>query len=300
MIRKFDNFLIGLLWLLSVTLATTFWMNINYGFNVLSTAHWAYLSELQASRTQVKFDFYISLIVALAVGIVGLYILIRPRFRKIPTLHAPLSMPPTQSPEQQATTPIISSGVPQPAPQPVTPARPMPPAAMMSRQITPPPTATATRIFTPPTPKVAPPALEIQNNNSEIKNIFESLGYAIKPTKKIGKVVNPVVTLGYDSTVWIVSSDVSVDDMRDAIQTIISIFDDTLGDTANDLTVRGCIINTSEQSDNTDLITTFHDLDEFRKFMNDIPNTKPDDFDSDLFDAISTYISTVTNYIGKE
>lgn len=300
MIRKFDNFLIGLLWLLSVTLATTFWMNINYGFNVLSSAHWAYLSELQASRAQVKFDFYISLIVALAVGIIGLYILIRPRFRKIPTLHTSVSMPPAQSPEPNPT-PIAETPAPAPAPtpQPIAPARPMPPATMVLRPTTPPP-ASITHTFTPPKQKVAPPALEVQKDNSEIKNIFESLGYIVKPAKKIGKLVNPTVALGYDSTVWISDSDVSVDDMRDAIQTIVAIFDDTLGDTANDLTVRGCLVNTTEQSDNPDLIMTFHDLDEFRKFMNDIPNNKPDDFDSDLFDAISTYISTVTNYIGKE
>ena len=41
-------------------------------------------------------------------------------------------------------------------------------------------------------------------------------------------------------------------------------------------------------------------MDALKQFISEHPNTKPDDFDSDLFDAISTYISTVMNYIGKE
>ena len=34
--------------------------------------------------------------------------------------------------------------------------------------------------------------------------------------------------------------------------------------------------------------------------MNAHQNTKTEDYDPELFDAISTYISTVTNYIGKQ
>ena len=50
----------------------------------------------------------------------------------------------------------------------------------------------------------------------------------------------------------------------------------------------------------TDLVLTFKTIDEFRKFMNEHQNNKPEDFDSELFDAVSTYISTVMNYIGKQ
>lgn len=299
MIRKFDNFLIGLLWLLSVVLATTFWMNINYGFNILSAAHWAYLSELQASRTQIKFDFYVSLIVAFVIGLVGLYILVRPRFRKLPIAQPEMNLHPRESVEQKFETPIQESRT-EPEPQiqapVIAPVRPISPSGVAYKK------PNIAPIYTPPVKNVVPPIQSIQkpNDNSEIQKIFESGDYVVKPCKKIGKIIGPVVALGYDNTVWISALDVSVDDMRDAIQTMIAVFDDTLGDTASDLSVRGCVINTSEQSDNPDLISTFKNTDEFKSFISGTPNEKPEDFDASLFDAISTYISTVTNYIGKE
>ena len=295
MIRKLDNFLLGLLWLLSVALATTFWMNINYGFNILSAAHWAYLSELQASRAQVKFDFYISLIVALAVGIVGLYILIRPRFRTLPILQPQITPPSSEPISQNPATPVVQT-----PPQATAPARPISPSGIIQRQS--PTSKVLQKTFTPPTKTVVPVAPKIQqpSHDSEIQAIFESEDYVLKPSKKIDRIVTPIVALGYDNSVWICTSGASVDDMRDAIQTVIMVLDDTLGNTADDLSVRGCIVNTDEESDNPDLILTFHNINEFREFMSKTPNNKPDDFDSDLFDAISTYISTLINYIGKK
>lgn len=125
-------------------------------------------------------------------------------------------------------------------------------------------------------------------------------GYIIKPCTRIGKLIKPVVALSYDQTIWVCSENVSGADVLDALQTLIAVFDDTLGDTANDLTVRGCIINSPDSAENSELITTFGTTDEFQEFMTNHPNIKPADYDQDLFDAISTYIGTVTNYIGKQ
>ena len=122
----------------------------------------------------------------------------------------------------------------------------------------------------------------------------------IKPCRKIGKIVAPVVALGYDNTLWLGASNVTLADMQDAIQTLIALFDDTLGDTAEDIIIHGCIVGGTEKSQNPDLISTFATPDELKQFMKEHQNIKPDDFDNDLFDAISTYISTVMNYIGKE
>ena len=264
MTRKFDNFLIGLLWLLSIMLATTFWMNIKYGFNILSAAHWAYLSELQASRTQIKFDFYISLIAALVIGLVGLYILVRPRFRKIPVLQPEMKLAPMEphTPAVEMSNYESQNQTPPQAPTPqIMPARPIPPSGLTQRK------TTAPQTLTPPPAPVTAPVPNVQqisnNNNSGIQKIFESDNYVVKPSKKIGRIIAPVVALGYDNTVWICASGTTVDDMRDAIQTIITVFDDTLGDTANDLSVRGCIVDTTEESDNPELILTFRDMDAF-------------------------------------
>jgi len=305
MTRNFDNFLLGLLWLLSIALATTFWMNIGYGFNILSSAHWAYLSELQASRTQIKFDFYVSLIAAITIGLVGLYIIMRPRIRRTvnpdtsvktePPIHT--NVIPTNMPERETQKIPVTPD----RPKILSQNRPMTPTGLTSTMRPPQqPLAPPTPRAVTPTPNITTPKTETKKPDPEIQNIFESGGYIIKPCQKIGKLVSPVIALGYDNTLWIATSGASVSDTQDAIQTLISLFDDTLGDSADDIIVHGCIVNTTEQSNNPDLISTFATLDEMKQFLSDKPNTKPDGFDNDLFDAISTYISTVTQYIGKE
>ncbi len=311
MTKKFSNLLLGLLWLLTVTLATTFWMNIKYGFNIFSAAHWAYLSGLQAYRTEIKLDFYISLIAAIIIGLTGLYLLARPKVKMFfiepsqmppaPTgvdtpniLHRPKSNKNVNEPIQDTTNNVAPSIAPRP-----NPARPMSP--MGTRQTL--PTQNRTNNvprLNVPTPKINTPEPVAGPHIAEIGSIVENAGYVVKPCQRIGKLVKPVVALAYDQTVWIYTENVSVPDMTDAIQTMITVFDDTLGDTANDMNVRGCIINTHESSNNPELISVFGTMDEFREFINTHPNTKPTDYDPDLFDAISTYIETVVNYIGKQ
>ncbi|MBO4700845.1 MAG: hypothetical protein J5620_03815 [Alphaproteobacteria bacterium] len=288
---------------MTVTLATTFWMNIKYGFNIFSAAHWAYLSELQAYRTDIKLDFYISLILAIILGLVGLYFLARPKMRTF--FIEPSQMPP---PPQVDTPNIfnlqrsVESVKQQPdeqtaprAPQ-INITRPMSPTGIPTPQKTPPKNNT---VYVP-APKITPADPAISPHLAEISGIFEMAGYIIKPCTRIGKLIKPVVALSYDQTIWVCSENVSGADVLDALQTLIAVFDDTLGDTANDLTVRGCIINSPDSAENSELITTFGTTDEFQEFMTNHPNIKPADYDQDLFDAISTYIGTVTNYIGKQ
>lgn len=86
--------------------------------------------------------------------------------------------------------------------------------------------------------------------------------------------------------------------MQDAIESLVAIFDDTLGDTAQDIVIHGYIVNPTDKEDfNPDLIATFDSPKALQEHIE--PNEKPEDFDSDLFDAFSTYIDTVSGYIGK-
>ena len=287
----FDKILIGLLWLITITLATTFWMNIRYGFNILSAAHWEYFSTLQATNAKIALEFYLSLVVAVFIAVTGLYMLLRPRLRKI----------------QLKTQATETKPIPQPSPNhSVSTGRPVSPMGMRSttnhsqlqsntKKFNTSPVATA--------PTLTPPGRTTEPTNplsSEIQSIFESAGYIMKPCKKISGLNNPVIALGYNQTIWIGTSNASVESMQDAIQTLIAVFDDTLGDTAEDLSIRGCIINpTDTTNNNPDLISTFADIGELQSFMTEHQNTKPDGFDEELFDAVSTYISTVMGYIGK-
>lgn len=319
MTKKFANLLLGVLWLLTVTLAATFWMNIKYGFNIFSAAHWAYLSEMQAYRTQIKLDFYISLIGAIIIGLTGLYFLLRPKLQTF--FIEPSQMPPlpgnvdtpnilhhksTNSNDSGITvanepTPIKHEPESAPANIPHRPHATRPMSPMGTQRMVPNPKQNNnTNIIRTPTPKINSPEPTGPIHASDISDILEKSEYQIKPCMRIGKLIKPVVALSYDQTVWVCSENVSATDVTDALQTLVTVFDDTLGDSANDLTVRGCIINATDTPENSELIYTFDTLDEFGKFINSHPNTKPDDYDQELFDAISTYISTVTNYIGKQ
>lgn len=304
MTKKIGNLLLGLLWLMTITLATTFWMNTKYGFNIFSAAHWAYLSEMQAYRTQIKIDFYISLIAAIIIALTGFYFLLRPKLQTF--FIEPSQMPPlpnqVDSPNilhhhetdtQQAEQTNNTMSRPEIRPMMTRPASPM--ATSNNRQ-------RPANIAPVSAPRLNTQAQKTSESPHiiEISNTMENAGYVVKPCARIGKLIKPVVALSYDQTVWVCSENIPTTDMKDALQALIAIFDDTLGDSANDLTVHGCIVNTSEESSDPNLISTFNTLDEFQEFMNAHQNNKPDDYDAELFDAISTYISTVTNYIGKQ
>lgn len=307
MTKKFSNLLLGLLWLMTITLATTFWMNIKYGFNIFSAAHWAYLSELQAYRTEIKLDFYISLIAAIIIGLTGLYLLARPRVQTFFIEPSQMPPPPVSYKENQPilNQPQYVDTEPVPKEEPVTQQqqphtamkRPMSPTGISRPNIVQKSPRTAS-VMTPKIPTPHTPAAP--THIAEIQSILEKGGYIIKPCERIEKLIKPVVALTYNQTVLVCSENVSTAEIQDALQTLITIFDDTLGDTADDMTVHGYIVNASDESTNPDLISVFDTLDEFQEFIDTHPNTKTEDFDQELFDAISTYIGTVTNYIGKQ
>lgn len=123
----------------------------------------------------------------------------------------------------------------------------------------------------------------------------------MKPCKKIAQMNSPVVALAYNETLWIGASNISPNVMMDAIGNIMAIFDETLGDSANDMTIRGCIIAPSDTDNpNPEVITLFENIDKFKEFMENNKNTLPLEHDAELFEAISTYISTVVSHIGKQ
>ncbi len=76
MTKGFDKFLLGTLWLIAMTLASSFWFNIRFGFNLFSREHWKYLSELQITGINISKSFYFSFVIVTIISIIGIYILI--------------------------------------------------------------------------------------------------------------------------------------------------------------------------------------------------------------------------------
>ena len=100
---RFDNFLLCILWLLAMTLGTSFWFGTIYGFDIFSSAHWEYISYLQASQTPIKTSFYISVAIVIFMTIFGMYLILRPHMRKIRLPIVKTAPPPTKTPVQSAS-----------------------------------------------------------------------------------------------------------------------------------------------------------------------------------------------------
>ena len=305
---NFDKIFLGILWLMTATLATTFWMNTKYGFNIFSSEHWAYLSQLQSQRTNIKSGFYISLVFALIVSVVVLYFLIRPRFRKIPmpvasdTKSNDVIEQPTTSikqadkqrttqPEQDKDKTINTTNIPQNV-------------FGLSRPISP-MSGTVVKDMTQykPAPMVNPGQNAEQREietTKKIDEIFGKAGYTVKKCSNIAGITHTAFAIGYNQSVWVGLTEKTAEQGQSVIDTLVTFFSDTLGETAEEINVHVCIVNPAKDSvSESDTLHLFSTIDELNNFMTENPNTEPEDFEPEIFEAFSSYIDTVTNYIGK-
>lgn len=294
--NKIDNILLGLLWLLAMTLVACFWFNTKFGFNLFSAAHWQYLSYMQVAQTPVRPVFYVSLVIFAFIMLFGLYLIVRPRRRKI---HL------TTKPAPRMVTPV-THGAPLPDPI-VAPNRPTS-ATTETRPTTPQPTPQMTRpralvtsTFRPlQTPQniVQAPQNNSEHNRAEIMKIFESNGYTVKKTTSIAGVRPDVLAIGTNETLWIGATDIDTVDLRHAMDKLARVFADTLDDIY--ININGFVIAARDAATNTsDDILMFASIDELREYMASHRNPPPAADDVENFDAYSEYIDTVINYIGK-
>lgn len=295
---RIDNMLLGLLWLLVVTLGACFWFNTMFGFNLFVGAHWQYLAYLQAAQTPVKPSFYISLVFISAIMICGLYVIMRPRFRKIrlPIMRITARKKDAPVPDAPAAQPAVA---PAQMTTPNAPARPprlnaatlggMPTMAGNSATQQP----TAARTATPPTP-AGPSDIEI----AQITEIFKSAGYTTKNPPRINGNRMSLLAIGTNETLWLGAHGIATTDMRRAIDKLNDVFSDTLDDIY--INVSGFVIGAPDAATaEFDDILMFNDVDGLREYITTHPNAPLPDDDNGNFDAYSEYIDTVINYIGK-
>lgn len=299
--RRIDNMLLGLLWLLAMTLGACFWFNTMFGFNILSSAHWQYLAYIQAIQTPVKPLFYISFVVIVFIMVVGLYLIMRPRLRKIRLPIMRVSKNHDNTP-QQNTTPQhqqISSAAIAPSPAPTAPAQNGPTADMRPARLN------TISFATQPTQMSAPNGAQpdtpvaVAATNADIQQVFINAGYTVKKPARIGGIKTPLLAIGTNEALWFGANGARVSDMRAAIDKMTSVFADTLEDIV--INVTGFVLDarddaTSEHAD----ILVFHSIDELRQYVATRQNTPPTNTDdAENFNAYSEYIDTVINYIGK-
>ena len=304
---KLNNILLGLLWMLAVTLGACFWFNTRFGFNIFSSAHWQYLAYMQAANASVSPMFYISLALIIIVAIVGLYFFIRPRFRRIrfarpgnatgqkkSTRPEPekTQIAPARATDNTAYTVDIMRGETQTAPATPRPAytAPRPPRLNLDAGGG----FNATASTTPTTPT---PAETQTREYPEIREIFENAGYTVKKTPTIEGLRPAVIAIGTDEQMWIGAVDVENKRLRAVMDRFASVFADTLD--GIEIDIHGFIVapNNAIAGDG---ILTFENVDGLRRYIAAHPNTAPQsDGERESFDAYSEYIDTVLNYIGK-
>lgn len=304
---RLDNILLGILWLLAVTLGASFWFNTVFGFNIFSASHWTYLSELQASKNSISPTFYISFVICVFIMIFGLYILIRPRLRRIqlPKVHIEKhknNTPIIESKETKNNTdastldllPAETAKAPtatQPSPAPVPSARP--PRLNIPVNNTGYVSATQTNTITP----VSQPKPQSQEN-PEIQEIFIKAGFTVKKSPRINGITPALFAIGSNETLWVGGVGIKTTDIRNMIDKLSQIFSDTLEDIYID--TNGFVINAPDAATSEfENILMFNTIEELRNYINNNPNPPITEEDKDNFAAYSEYIDTVISYIGK-
>lgn len=283
MSKQFEHFLLGLLWLLAATLGTTFWLNINFGFNIFSASHWEYLSYLQAAGTPVHPMFYISLLAAMIITVAGLYLMICGPFggkwRRQRTT-------PASAPSSDASTLDTLPNMPPAAPAssgtPVTPpAAPRPPRLNIARPST-----------TPPMPAPRAPS---DQDFEEIRKIFTDAGYTVKNPPQIGNYRPALTAIGTGENIWIGGINAAPDQIQNTMDKLSEVFSDTLEDI--DITIHGFVIAPT-QPVTDDAILSFDDINALREYMSAHTNPPLSDDEKENFEAYSEYIDTVIKFIG--
>ena len=291
--ERINCILLGTLWLVAIMLVLDFWLNITYNFNIFSNTHWQYVANLQASNRPIATGFYISITLAISMGILGLYMLFRPKFRKIilPT--------PQESPEPIPEKPELPEKTVMTTPQ-------------EPKQIYPQETSIIQR---PPRlhiqmqPHNIPPKKTIKNDTHntnqeprythEIREIFEKNNYMVLTPKKISNVTLSLVALGSNETLWLGACDISHEQMADIILAFKSVFQETLEDIEID--VNAFIINPTD-NESVDSILDLNSLDELSNAIKDYPNTPESETEQDVesMKAFAGYIETVLTYLGNK
>ncbi len=291
---KLDNILLSILWLVASALAACFWFNIRFGFNIFSSQHWHHLAYMQAVQNPVAPSFYISMVVAVIIIILGLYLLIRPRFRKfkLPMRHTTTTTYSSTSQTPQPTPPVQHADIaPSPIESPISaPTLSRPPRLNIA--VTP-------TLHSVPTPAPQPTTQSQPNGDwPEIREIFESAGYTIKQNPRIGALQTTLFAIGTNETLWVGAVGIPTTALQSAIDTLNQIFSDTLDDIY--IHVNGFVISAPDATTpGAPEILTFDTPNALRQYMNEHRNPPLGENDNGNFDAFSAYISTVIDYVGK-
>ena len=263
----------------SIMLALSFWLNIKFGFNLFYAKHWNELAKLQASHTPINKIFYMSIGCAIFMFIVGLYMIFRPRLRKISkqqiTNDYQQKQPLTNLNEHNTEIKQINT-------------------TQNSVMLSAPPKLNLPRNTVKLASQKYAELISQKNYDSELSEIFKNAGYIIKPNITVGGFTTNLFAIGTDELVWFGAIDCDIDKLKTAVNRLNSIFTETLEDVP--INVSAFILDTKNQYNAYDNILIFHTIEELKEFISANPNPELQDSERENFEAYSNYIDTVIQY----
>ena len=299
--RKIENILLGVLWLLGATLGTCFWFNTRFGFNLFSSAHWEYLAMQQATRAPISFWFYFSFVAATFITLFGLYLLIRPRLRKInfskPTLHIPQQTTTSVANQQATVQPVVTPVAEPQTTQSSQPTLTRPPRLNIAPSNTFAP-APQTPVANAPVQHTPQTAQQSTQDGEKLREIFSLAHYIIKKEPRINGIQMSVLAIGTDEVLYLGATDISTQQMNYCADKLSQVFSDTLDGV--EIHINPFVLRPTDSPTPSDTdILTFDTLSSVRDYMKEHTNPPLPADDDGNFDAYSDYISTVIDYIGK-
>ena len=309
---RIDNILLCVLWLLAVTLGASFWFNTVFGFDIFSSAHWEYIALLQASHSPIKTGFYVSMAITIFVAIFGLYLVVRPRIRKIrlPIMRVDMTHNKTTTNIEQHQDNVIQSNsdastldllqaeeqkytpnkVPSNQSNLARPPRLTLPTINNNFMSMPAETTMSSHLTTRTTPT--------DEDTLTIQKIFINTGYTVKPNVTLNGIKTVLIAIGTNETMWLGCMGAKTTDVRGIIEKFQQIFSDTLDET--EISINGFVIDapdaaTSEFQD----ILMFNTIKELQDYIKNRHNPPLPDDDDGMFEAYSQYIDAVITHIGK-
>ena len=247
--------------------------------------HWNELAKLQASHIPVNTKFYISIIVAVLILAIGLFII---NFQKKPNIKT--------EPKIVHNTPVVKPEPAQTKKEPV----PEPPVVMAAR----PPRLNLPKNIAEIAAKKYEEKISGQKSsmgpaenpyNKVLAQIFSENGYILKPNITIEGLTVNLFAIGNNEMLWLGAIDCEIDDLIRAANKLDSIFKETLEDITIHMNV--FLLDTLKKYPANDSIMIFHDIEEVKQIVSENPADKIEDSEQESFNSYSEYIDTIVQYI---
>ena len=272
----------------SILLGLSFWLNVRFSFNILNANHWNELSKLQAAHTPINKLFYISLVVAIFLFILGAHLIFRPRFRNIfKSTKAVNTYPPVQIKKSDTERGIEKEQIPLPQ---STISLQQPPKLNLPKGMV----ATAMQKHAFQQPQQKPDIKQPTIYDSELSEIFNSAGYKVKPNLTITGFTTNLFAIGTNEKVWFGAVDCDIEKFITAVNRLKSIFTETLEDVP--INISAFILDTNHLYESNNETLIFHSMNELKEFISNNPNPDIIDSERENFDAYSDYIDTIIQY----